>query len=191
MWRLAPRTDRVVVVVKGPEWTWEEASGCVFLRVCVSSCQLGVLSESEERRCEKAEMKMFSPIGIAARESGAPESPDACHYHYKSARLSLSEQSQTPTSLTHPSPPSTPTSDKDVPLFPVRPPNAPPPRTNNPPEAQLVPSPPSKGRRYLSPPRPLLPILLCIFLPNLSICRHRRQSPRPRLSPLSCSRRSP
>jgi hypothetical protein len=35
-WRLAPRTNRVVVVVKGPEWTgdaWEEASGCVFVRV--------------------------------------------------------------------------------------------------------------------------------------------------------------
>jgi hypothetical protein len=44
--------------------------------------------------------------------------------------------------------------------------------------------PTSKGRRCLSPPRPLLPILLCIFLPDLSIRRHRRQSPQSRLSPL-------
>jgi hypothetical protein len=130
---------------------------------------------------------MFSPIGIAARESGAPESPDVATTTINLPVYLLPRTKSDPPTplLTHPTRPST--SDKDVPLLPVRPPNAPPTRSNNPPEAQLVPSQASKGGRCLSPPRPILPIFLCIFLPNLSICRHRRQSPRPRLSPLPCS----
>ena len=194
---MAPRTNRVVVVVKGPEWTvtWEEASGSVFLRVWLSffsgklsgkrgnALSWGVSESEGRRRCEKPEMRCF-PRLESLPGSVAPRISRCCHYHYKSTRLSAS-----PNQLRHPTSPYTP--DKDVPLFPVRPPNAPPARTNNTTEAQLVPTQASKGGRCLSPPRPLLPILLRIFLPNLSICRHRRQSPRPRLSLLSCSRPYP
>ena len=145
--------------------------------VCLCAC-LALLSGKRvsQRRCEKTEMRCLPRLESLPGSMATPILP---LNHYKSARLSASDSPH------HPAEPEP--DQRNVPLFPVRPPNAPPTRTNNPPEAQLVPSPASKGRRCLPPPRPLLPILLCIFLPNFSICRHRWQSPRPRLSLLSCS----
>ena len=146
-----------------------------------------------QRRCGMPEMRVFSPIGIANREYGPP---DIATTHYKSPPVYLLPNAVTPTfpsSASEPrhSPHPPVAIDDNVPLFPIRPPDAPPTRTNNTSEAQHLPSPTSKGRRCLPPPRPFLPVLLCIFLPELSIRRHRRQSPRSRLSPLPCSSPSP
>jgi hypothetical protein len=78
---------------------------------------------------------MFTPIGIAAQENGAPESPDAATTTINLPVYLLPSQETHPLNHTHPTPLSSTTSDKDVALFPVRPPYAPPTRTNNPPKA--------------------------------------------------------
>lgn len=161
--------------------------------VCLSACLAFFWEKaSESERKREAEMRCFPRLESRPGSMAPPNLPIPM-LPLRTINLPvylLLNKVRPPTSLTHPSPPST--SDKDVPLFPIRPPNAPPSRTNNPSEeAQLVPSPASKGGRCLSPPRPLIPILLCILLPNLSICRPRRQSPRPRLSPVSCNGPSP
>ena len=87
-WRLAPRTNRVVVVVKGPEWTGDVGGS---VGVCLSACltffllweaerktgkraQLGV-SESEERRCEKAEMRCFPRLRSQPGSVARPNLP--------------------------------------------------------------------------------------------------------------------